>query len=290
MYVGGTDSGRMGADPAGVGGDVRRRLFALSRTTPRCSGYDIVILGCEGSQLESEKTPYLGRHEALRRQRRPHLRRPPHSSGFARVCRRGRRSPRGWRGQWTLHDADHRHRRHLVPQGRGARRLAGAINASTTRGQIPLREANTRCSASSRRRSGGSTPPARDHAAYATFNTPLESACRQPVRPGRAHRRARRDRQRRDARTPALPFPAGCGTSADMSPQEKALEFMFFDLSSCVQVDTGTPMTPPIPLPGGAPMPPPIPADAPPVPPPPPPPPPPIQTLSRNPQRVRPPR
>ena len=25
---------------------------------------------------------------------------------------------------------------------------------------------------------------------------------------------------------------------------------MFFDLSSCVQIETGTPMTPPIPLPG----------------------------------------
>jgi hypothetical protein len=69
------------------------------------------------------------------------------------------------------------------------------------------------------------------------------------------------------------PFPSQCGSGA-LTPQEKAWEFLIFELSACALPDNMQPTPPPLPPPGAPNSPPPA-VTQPPAPPPPPPPPPP---------------
>jgi hypothetical protein len=79
-----------------------------------------------------------------------------------------------------------------------------------------------------------------------------------------------------DSDVKSATFPTGCKTTRDLSGPEKALEFMIFDLSSCLIPDSGIPAPPPVGVSSAPPTPPnPMGAPPPPAPPPPPPPPPP---------------
>jgi hypothetical protein len=77
---------------------------------------------------------------------------------------------------------------------------------------------------------------------YLTANTPIgvpiEKQCGRLVHTGIHVAKAAKDKT-------TDPFPSGC-TSAPLSAQEKAMAFLFFDLSSCVQNEKDPPARPPI--------------------------------------------
>jgi hypothetical protein len=126
------------------------------------------------------------------------------------------------------------------------------VGASTMRGQLPIDGAKHTVDAVNpmlaQRWIYNDTPTS---VQYLTANTPIGSAAAKQcgrvvfsdihVSSGVGDRSAAGPVDPLGGRRGGVPFPTGC-TTTDLSPQEKALEFMLFDLSSCIVPDN-----PPIP-------------------------------------------
>jgi hypothetical protein len=78
---------------------------------------------------------------------------------------------------------------------------------------------------------------------YLSANTPIEKASMPDQQCGRlVHTGIHVAAVSSDSHAP---FPGGC-VAGDLTAQEKALEFLFFDLSSCVSDETKPPPPPPV--------------------------------------------
>jgi hypothetical protein len=166
------------------------------------------------------------------------------------------------------------------PKGDAFARWLKIVNPSSTLGELMLDEPRHDLNsvvAPSQRWVYSQNPKAmnKDMVLHYTFNTPWGTPA--PQQCGRVlfsdfHVKDSADGQGSTDK----PFPTEC-TAEPMSAQEKALEFMFFDLASCVQPDAQPPppppMVPPTPMPPMLPPPPPPPVAPPPTTPAPPPPP-----------------
>jgi hypothetical protein len=125
------------------------------------------------------------------------------------------------------------------PKGAALRDWLVNVGASTMPGKLVVKEGQNTVSAVnptvSRRWIYGTSPKSIQ---YLTFNTPIavpeEQQCGRVVLS---------DIHVSSGDQVNTPFPSGC-TTTDLSPQEKALLFMLFDLSACVQPDDEPPVPP----------------------------------------------
>jgi hypothetical protein len=248
MYVGGAgmtgDQGSARLASGAVFSDAYQALFADYN---KLAQYDVLLLQCEGEQIESAKTPYVANMKRYAdnggRIFAEHL----HSVFF-------RKGPAPWPstalwlggGTADLTPPVNGIVDTSFPKGMALAKWLVEVGASPTAGQIPLDMAqhsvDAPLSVGTQRWIYTTTPT--PSVQYLTFNTPLEAIPDQQC--GRAVFTDVHVGVGGGVSHPETPFPTGCSASTTLSPQEKALEFMLFDLSSCVLPDMVRPEPPPI--------------------------------------------
>ncbi len=276
LYYGGDLTGPTGS---GVGtnsflaGGAFSNASTLWSSVPKMNNYDIQLLSCEGGQYATSKDPYLANMETYLDGGgrvffdHDHMYWLNHGSaalkGTAGYIGVGPKLPMPTTGFVDT----------TFPKGMAMSQWLVNVGATPTPTQLSIYQGQHSVASVNAPTQAWITVPL-DPAdglpsiQYMTFKTPVGTEADQQC--GRAvftdlHMNASvpidGGTAGGDNSDPTKPFPSECKTNA-MSPQAEALEFMFFDLSACVQPDTATPVAP-LP-PAGTPPPP-----NPPVPPPP---------------------
>ena len=233
--------------------------------------YDVVLFPCQGGAGDYDAANgfpnTLGEPHQLHERRRAHVR---HALPL-RPARRRQRQLRddGELGQRRLvgrllrrPEVQRRHRPDL--RDRGQRSPTGSTRPSCTAGRSGRSRSASSATTSrpwSRLRSAGCSPPIAagawppDHVRrprrianipiHYTFDTPFEPAAPRNLRSRRLQRLPRREpaERRPTSRATSSRPSARAATPGSMTPQEKLLEFMLFDLTSCVSPPTCTPLT-----------------------------------------------
>ncbi len=202
--------------------------------------YDVLLMACEGNQNPDEKGP--GALQAM----------------FDYTSSGGRVFASHWNNYWLElgptpfpQTATFDHQEDLpnpitalvdttFPKGQALSEWLVNVGASSTLGEIEIKEAQHTVDAANPAISQQWIyQPDYSSVQYFTFNTPIEAAPE-----AQCGRVVFSDIHVSSGDLVGQSFPDGCVTG-QMSPQEKALLFMLFDLSSCVQPDDTPPEEPP---------------------------------------------
>jgi hypothetical protein len=238
LYRGAGGAGKFAANVDG--GQTMTYATELWNKKDSLMQYDVVLLACEGNQNPDEKPP-----EALQ-------------ALFDYTSSGGRVFASHWNNYWLesgpnpfpktavfdhqpdLPDPIMAYVDTSFPKGQALADWLLNVGASKSMGQIQIKEAqHTVDMVNSPISQRWIYQPDFESIQYFTFNTPIAAAPED-----QCGRMVFSDIHVASGDSVGQPFPIGCVTS-QMSPQEKALLFMLFDLSSCILPDDTDPGEPP---------------------------------------------
>ena len=255
MFVGGATSGD-GAGSKGFaatvnGGVAFPNASTLWGSPDKLRTYDILVLSCEGASYADAKSPYRQNIKSYADMGGRLFADHKHSYWLESGAAPWPQTAVYMNDNNDLPDPSTLKIDDTFPKGMALADWLVNVGASTTRGSLPVFQGQYSVKAV--------TPPytqrwiyydaevARPGVEYMTMNTPVESSadqqCGRVVFTDVHVVSAVAGGVAPDVSWPEKPFPTGC-TSTTLSPQEKALEFMLFDLSSCVQPETVRPVPP----------------------------------------------
>jgi hypothetical protein len=225
------------------GADFPQAVSTLYNDPAKLATYDMLILSCEGSSCQEEKTT----------ENQVNLKAYSDAGGrifFDHMHYRWFNTDDAWQTVAEFSGSDDFPSPYTFqvddtfPKGAAFADWLVNVQASPMRGQLDVVAAQNSAQSAIQPMSQQWVYTA-NNVQYMTINTPVEEAENEEALCGRLvhtdlHVTAGAGT---DSSNQNVPFPGGC-TTEDLSPQEKALEFILFDLGGCVQKEDREPEPP----------------------------------------------